>query len=358
MPRSFIFISFLIFYYSSIVQAQLGLDYIVTNAGDTLYGEIHRTVNLQHRVDFRTSDKSNFKAYKAEEIKAYQIGSDLYKSFELRLKEGGKESTFLLQLVSGAVNLYAYSDVVFYAEKNGDLHILEKKDRIMDGKILDDRRFTGVLKVFFQDCGEWEERLSEVKFKEKDLSELVWSYNECKDPLLKRNYEVRESAKLSISPRIAAGISYNRPKAKERPGQTYSGFSPGYCLVFGASIKPSQFSNFLLQPAVHVTKKKGSARGIYSFGDYEALFIQPLVKMTYSIPLKLITLDFSAGGAYSLGVDKQGSLATFGRVDKDIALIGGGGLRLNAFEKFQPLMEYQIEGDQFLSHKIILGVAF
>lgn len=78
--------------------------------------------------------------------------------------------------------------------------------------------------------------------------------------------------------------------------------------------------------------------------------------MTYSFPLRLVALEFSAGGAYSLGVDKQGSLATFGRVDKDIALIGGGGLRLNAFEKFQPLMEYQIEGDQFLSHKIILGV--
>jgi hypothetical protein len=358
MPINFLLVPILIFCALSILPAQTVMDYIVTKDGDTLYGEIHRSVNLQHRVDFRTSDKSNFKAYKAEDIKAYQQGSDLYKSFELRLKEGGKESTFLLQLVSGSINLYAYSDVVFYAEKNGAFHILEKKDRIMDGKILDDRRFTGVLKVFFQDCGEWEERLSKVKFNEKDLSELVWSYNECKDPLLKRNYEVRESAKLSIRPRIAAGISYNRPKAKESPYQKYSGFSPGYCLVFGASIKPSQFSNFLLQPTVHFTKKKGSASGIYSFGDYEALFIQPLVKMTYSFPLKFITLDFSAGGVYSIGVDRQGSFAAISRNDRDIGLLAGGGLRLNAFETFQPLMEYQIEGGQFLSHKLILGVEF
>lgn len=99
------------------------------------------------------------------------------------------EKVFLELIVEGAANLYKYSQVVFFAEKNGERFQLYSESKETDvrgqsreGQVMvrNVRKYVGVLQFLMRDCPELGSRINSVRVSELPLARLFMDYSECR----------------------------------------------------------------------------------------------------------------------------------------------------------------------------------
>lgn len=387
MKLSFISTAIFMIILGFAANAQEKGDFIITKPGDTLYGEVFLPMNALREVQFKKSGDKNFNTYKPSDLVGYVYQNSFVKSCAISQKGSNvPDNMFLLSIVQGAVNLYHLQESKsFYLEKNGAFHLLEKNDRLIDGKLLDDRKFMGILKVLFSDCSTPEKKYEDLQFTIQSISDITKTYNKCRDP--KISYKNKVSGSLfSFQFGVLAGLAANQTttNGKRIFFLKNDKYKTAYTIGVELSVNSSFLSNFRLRPGVALTQKNGGFQERFSqddvFTKVSLTYLQFPVRLEYIFQGKKISPMISGGFLTSLAIDNEKTVIRQFRTSGEVystektklykptetGFVGSAGLQLNLSKKSHPFIEYQFEktkvafGDGYVltTHKLMLGVRF
>jgi len=96
----------------SLKRGSIHPGFIITLKGDTIRGYL-LNINLwaNQKTTFYYKDSSDFKGrikYKANDIKAYQIGNRYYESMKYSFTNSTRKQNFILKKLNGPINLYVW----------------------------------------------------------------------------------------------------------------------------------------------------------------------------------------------------------------------------------------------------------
>ncbi len=145
-------------------------DYIITNKGDTVRGEIKLlSFDLLDRVQVKTGKEK--KIYTAKEVKICSIKEELYRPV-------GQENAirFMKVIKYGYLSLYAFNSPNLHTY---DRRILTK----LDGTSMEvpNLLFTKIMVNYLEDCPTIREKIKSEDYGKKDLEKIVDEYNLCLD---------------------------------------------------------------------------------------------------------------------------------------------------------------------------------
>ncbi len=359
-------------------------DFIVKKSGEKLTGEVYQPLNLLREVQFRANKGEKYQTYAAGDLKGYQFKQHYYATCEIQA-EGG--NVFLLTLVNGAANLYGVpAKDAFYVEKNGAYHLLEKKNRMVDGREMEDRRFMGTLKALFADCALPEKLFEQLKFSAESLSNATQQYNTCRDPKVVYTKVKKTITHLKLG--MAGVVVFN----KTEPNENYSGFisnnygiSTGYTAAVDITISHSFASGLFLRLGVAVAKKHGGFSESFSqdvaTNSYNLSFLQLPLRLGYALDGKKIAPFLSMGYVFGLPLEKEhiyerryissGTVIISEKAElsktKENGFTGEAGLEIKTKGRMRPFIVYQFESSKgafnlgygkFTTHKAMLGIRF
>jgi len=133
-------------------------------------------------------------------------------------------TSFLRVLASGEVNLFIFID------PNQKKHFFVKKDTLLKElyikkkfatKTVNNKKVTGltiqknyigVLKTFFNDCRDINNKLINTELKESDLIKIISQYNKCKNPKNYQEKKVVKNKKVILKKSVFAGEISNQYK--------------------------------------------------------------------------------------------------------------------------------------------------
>lgn len=157
-------------------------DYIVTNSGDTLKGEIKLPLFeylFYQRVVFKADEKTT---YFAKDLKGYKLGMDVYETHDIG--EKNPEMAFLKPIVRGYCTLYEYQYVITSYVSGGGMGMSQPIIAYYLKKETDDKVHLfnfPLLKngkdLYFLDNGGLTFDLRQGKYRKKDVMEIVARYN-------------------------------------------------------------------------------------------------------------------------------------------------------------------------------------
>ncbi|WP_143155276.1 porin family protein [Wenyingzhuangia marina] len=154
--------------------------YIITLKKDTIYGKVKYRPDSKNYVSCLFKKGNDTKEYFPNEI--YEFGYNNYKAYRSRIAVG----EFAEYLVKGHTSLYK-SREMFHLQKNDE--IFDLKSEIMNvevnrliGKVsVRNNRWKGIVSYFISDClTNASEIIVNLKYNEKDLTNLIIQYNKCK----------------------------------------------------------------------------------------------------------------------------------------------------------------------------------
>lgn len=157
--------------------------YIITNANDTIYGEIDYREGSKNFHSCVFKKNLEILSYTPNEIKGYRFNGD--KAFLSETIEINNERTivFLEAIVKGRVSLYKHINSFFIEKGDSFFHKLQsqKKEVVVNGKtfIQETNTHRGILNYVLSDCKKIKPQIRRVRLFEKELTILVEDYNNC-----------------------------------------------------------------------------------------------------------------------------------------------------------------------------------
>jgi hypothetical protein len=364
------------------LKAQNGADFVLTKSNEKISGEIFQPNNFLKEVQLKKTGEDNFITYAAADIKGYEYKQVYYASCDIK-EEGG--SLFLIEAVSGTANLYSFPiNHKYYIEKNGTFYVIEKNDRVINGKFMEDRRFIGVLRVLFNDCNTIVDKLEKVKFSTESLTQITQTYNTCRDP----NLIYQKAAKPAGNVKIAAyaGAAFNKGKLSNVSYSSfkYADYSGGYTAGIRFRLNTFIVPNLYVIPGIGITNKKAGLTEFYSLDNIRSTIdytcIQAPLKLSYIFSSKEAAPYLTAGVIFSFSLKNEtvtqqlyASTQTVVVEDKrhldnlyESGALVGFGFQFNQLKKMLPFLEYQLEKTwlansgrwTFTTQSILLGVHF
>jgi hypothetical protein len=171
----------------SFSQTDFRNGYVITNAGDTLFGlvDYREKAKAYKSCDFKVSKGQNTITYEPGSIIGYGFENDkFFQSREISIKNRPSQVVFLEVIVKGLVSLYKYEDTYFIERSNEGLQQLineYKEIFVSDRKVLKKtNQHIATLNMLVFDCAEIRERVQKIKLEEKALTKLIGDYNQCK----------------------------------------------------------------------------------------------------------------------------------------------------------------------------------
>jgi hypothetical protein len=153
-----------------------GPDYIIDVNDRKLFGTIKLSTPSINSSQIGFTDNKNgaTRKYRTDEVKEWGKGNLLYKTKVYTVSERKSFSVFMLQLTpkDGKVHLYEYYNT------SGDIGFtqtfLERDDKMIEVAY---GRFRKQMAVYFKDHEELSKKISDKKFKKKDLLDIIEEYN-------------------------------------------------------------------------------------------------------------------------------------------------------------------------------------
>lgn len=179
---------------TAICIAKIGLSqtdyrngFIITNAGDTLFGLVDYRVGAKayQSCDFKSSKDQTVVTYEPNNIVGYGFENDkTFQSRMITIKDQPSKVVFLEILVSGLVSLYKLENTFFIEKEHDGLQQLVNETKIVsiNGRdvIKKSNQYIGTLNILLFDCLEVKTKVQKVKLDEKSLTILIEDYNRCK----------------------------------------------------------------------------------------------------------------------------------------------------------------------------------
>lgn len=152
-----------------VIRPATAQDYIVTNLGDSLTGEVKPLLyGSEKRVQFTDADgeKSTFTIF---EVREFSYEGDVFHPVK-----GDNGYVFMKLLQPGYLSLYAYQPE---NQTRFDGRFLRKLDG--ESMVVPNLGFKKYLSRFMEDCPEVAARIEAGEFSKRNLDELIDSYNTC-----------------------------------------------------------------------------------------------------------------------------------------------------------------------------------
>ncbi|NLF41397.1 MAG: PorT family protein [Bacteroidales bacterium] len=166
-------------------QIRFQKGYIITNDGDTIYGELKNesNLNIYHYCVFKKDGVE--KNFGPSSIKAYRYEDNRH--FESQIID----TVFVEVLVSGKLSLYKYENS-YYVQKNKEevlllqpgvteLMTVEIEQGYQRGYyegVFDDNKWKGILRYLVQDCEKVYKKVQHIDFNQRNLVNLANEYND------------------------------------------------------------------------------------------------------------------------------------------------------------------------------------
>lgn len=144
-------------------------DYLVTQKGDTVVGDIKAlTYGSDKKVQVTGTDKKK-SVFPMFQVKAYSIKNEIYQPVK-----GPNGYTFMKLIKSGYLSLYAFQmeNQVTY-----DGQFLLKKDG--SGTEVPNLGFKKILKNFLSECAVVADNVDKGMYSKKDIMQIIDDYNSC-----------------------------------------------------------------------------------------------------------------------------------------------------------------------------------
>lgn len=179
-------ISFILFVSIEMISAQTNFKpaYVITNPGDTIYGEVdsRRDMFMSSVCRFKDADDV-ITDYSPHTIMAYRfIDSKYYVS-----REVDNKNVFLEYLINGEINMYYMSDETgdhYYLDKDG-VRLTEivygKGEKIIDGRevVLQSTKHMGLLFYYMHDAPELKSKIEDIEVpNHESLIKIAEEYHE------------------------------------------------------------------------------------------------------------------------------------------------------------------------------------
>ncbi|MDN3641854.1 outer membrane beta-barrel protein [Lutimonas halocynthiae] len=160
--------------------------YIITNEKDTINGLVdYREGNTKYKTCyFKLDENEDLTNYDSNQILGYRyIDDKVFVSKEVTKENNAKGNGFFEILTRGNVLLYRYFGTFYIQKEDEKLHELtnEPVKYYIDGKeyIKNSNRHIAVLSYLLSDCPSIKDKISKVKYSERQLTELIEAYNKC-----------------------------------------------------------------------------------------------------------------------------------------------------------------------------------
>ena len=257
MKKLFIFIGlFICFSISAFSQAGFIPGFVVTHEKDTLYGKVAYLDNTLLRQNCRFIGEGGTVPvnYSPDQLFGYGFTGDrFFVSKEVNLVTTMSfrsitdaqelrdslpaEKIFLELVVEGAANLYKYSQVVFFVEKDGELYQLYSEGKeagipgqSREGQTLtwDVRKYVGVLQFLMSDCPELGVRINRVALKEIPLADLFLEYSQCRAVSAQTFKEIHTKTQHTFMLKGGVRVSGFSFKAVNKDSQIFDRGTFGY----------------------------------------------------------------------------------------------------------------------------------
>lgn len=172
----------------AVAQNEFREGFIVTESMDTIYGLVSYNDALEGKkyCIFKKSEGSPEQIFKASDLFGYGFVDDRqYESKIIEVGENEKEEIFLQVLVKGDISLYR--DYKRYFAEKGDTISYELSNEYLEkikyGVVhnVKSNRYVAMLRLLMTDCEEVQNKIHRTPYREKSLTELVTSYNNCID---------------------------------------------------------------------------------------------------------------------------------------------------------------------------------
>ena len=162
--------------------------YIFNNNMERIEGQIEKLSDISNCQYVNFKEGEHTIKYLPNQITSWGIvGSRLFVSQSIIVADI-EEMVFLEYIVTGKLSLLCYygvdDDPRFFIQKEGDeLRELVYSQSIdyYEGKLVEDKKFIGVLTILLYDCAELKDEISSTPYKLNNLRKLVVEYNECID---------------------------------------------------------------------------------------------------------------------------------------------------------------------------------
>jgi hypothetical protein len=243
--NSIVFLLFLGFHGSLFAQSEFRDGFVITNAGDTLHGQVSlasNTVNCQ-KCEFRENPDVPIKTYLPGEIKAYRIKDEKYYVSKEIPVDSIQEKVFLEYLVNGIVDLYYYKTLdkeYFFMEKEGILYPLTNEKRVVvkdtltalhnkitNSYLIESKKYLGMLNFLFRDAKGLSTDIRNTRFEYKSLIQLTRKYHK----MVCSEYEcISYNRSTRVRVALEPGFAFISSKLilKDGPGAAMdNGFSAG-----------------------------------------------------------------------------------------------------------------------------------
>lgn len=343
----------------SIVKAQIEYKpgYVITNAGDSLRGELaYRVQKLSHKSAIFIGEDGVKKEMRPESIQAYGYDNGQ------RFQSGIVDEVFVLVLIDSYLSLFEY-DGVFYLKKDDELVKISSKEEVQeDGKTLTGAPLkianTRKLNAMTAGCM-MEEKLS---FTSSGLSKVVISYNHCQNKMI--NYDWHEGQLLKIHISVLGSYVINSLNLKDNSENLYgatpfgggefkfstSSFEVSFPMVLTSPQGGKQMFNIYTEPSFHT----------YSYSD-EYLFLRDntvLYEWQRNVEASIISIPI--GLLFSFEYDKSqidllGGLS-FGLVMQSTAKgVHTRTIVSSNQQTFQREYDYNVDG---IENSVFLGLGY
>jgi len=336
--------------FSQLAQEQNG--YIVTRQNDTITGSFIINKDLTHKVSFRDKSNTEFKEYSPAQLKSFSYGQDIYFKSINAIDGNDSLPIFAKCLIEGDVSLFKREDYYYITSADKKMMKLDKKDKIKDGNLVEDKRYVGILRYFMSDCNQIIKQINNVAFYDKPLTEIVSKYNNYKNPQLKsKSHLARNPIIFKYGVRIGTNIGTIKYSDNSDYGNS-SDFTTTMNYTGGCFINLA-LKNVSIQPEILLTKKaasltrKGSLWNQYTY--YSANYLQIPLSLYYSFQYQKFIPLISAGVVLGRAINQsayrtENNLKTQLNVDKnEYGFRGGLGLTYQFAKHINVGFEYVFE---------------
>jgi len=347
--------SIILFSFSiTVAQSDFRNGFIITNDNDTIQGEIDYRFNLKNYESCVFKDGQTEIKYYPDQIKGFGYVNDKY--FSSQILKG----SFVESLVIGNLSLYKSKDKYHLKKESQiiDLELKKEKTQI-DGRtvIKESSHWRGLINYFISDCI-FKFDVSNLRFTEKSLTELIIKYNRCKGSDFAELKESKLWTKFDIGAVI--GLSRSTIQTKDEFDEfgyiddNYNSIDPSIGILFAIS-SPRIAEEIELQGEIHYIKSSYSSLVVRSNMGYFDTFIDLRtlsipVSLKYSFPERKIGYYMQGGLNYDNHLQAETRLleeringnvvntlpesSAFNISSNVIGIWGGIGIQ-KSFEKFQ-----------------------
>lgn len=275
------FILFTLALFPAIIFAQENFQpaYIITATDDTVKGMIDFK-DWPHnpaKIRFKKTEHGPERIYSPADLKAFHVSGELYKGAIVDIETSPRgsagdlshdpaltlhqDTVFLESIVEGQKSLLAYQSVrgiknyYIYIDGRYELLVYKKYIKPTENVIVENRKFSGQLLIYLDDCPKLRTKINTVAYEGKNLQKLFNAYYTCtgKTIALEKQHKKREKIWG-----LYAGMSSTKFEyLKENPEYLYgaefdrsNNFTVG---VYNDFVFPRLHERLSLQNALHIT---------------------------------------------------------------------------------------------------------